>query len=170
MLKFIYIIFHVQCSVSCGGDGVQSRRVTCEQGSTHILQDTLCNSTERPLVRQACNNGPCQSKRRWRVDPWQSVRRNRWYERYNKMLQERRYREQLRIRNQVMEGYQSQIRDRNRQDYQSQIRDRNNQGYQSQDRDRNHQGYLNQSRDRNRENYDRRNYWANLYRQRRRQF
>ncbi|XP_078339581.1 A disintegrin and metalloproteinase with thrombospondin motifs 9-like isoform X1 [Crassostrea virginica] len=61
-----------QCSVSCGGDGVQSRRVTCEQGSTHILQDSLCNSTERPLVRQACNNGPCQSKRRWRVDPWQS--------------------------------------------------------------------------------------------------
>ena len=146
MLTFIYIIFHVQCSVSCGGDGVQSRRVTCEQGSTHILQDTLCNGTQRPLVRQACNNGPCQSKRCWRVDPWQSVRRSRWYERYNKMLQERQYREQLRIRNQVREGFQSQIRDRN------------------------HQGYLNQSRDRNRENYDRRNYWANLYRQRRRQF
>ncbi|XP_011434412.3 A disintegrin and metalloproteinase with thrombospondin motifs 9 isoform X1 [Magallana gigas] len=61
-----------QCSVTCGGDGVQSRRVTCEQGNTRILQDSMCNSTQRPIVRQACNNGPCKTKRRWKVDPWQS--------------------------------------------------------------------------------------------------
>lgn len=89
-----------QCSVTCGGDGVQSRRVTCEQGNTHILQDSMCNSTQRPIVRQACNNGPCKTKRRWKVDPWQSVRRNRWYDRYYKMLRDRQYLEQLRIQNQ----------------------------------------------------------------------
>ncbi|XP_055999244.1 A disintegrin and metalloproteinase with thrombospondin motifs 9-like [Ostrea edulis] len=61
-----------QCSVTCGGDGIQSRRVTCEMGNTRIVQDFICNSTRRPVVRQACNNGPCQTKRRWKVNPWQS--------------------------------------------------------------------------------------------------
>ncbi|KAK3102112.1 hypothetical protein FSP39_008871 [Pinctada imbricata] len=60
-----------KCSITCGKDGYQSRRVLCQAGQ-QILADRHCNNTQRPADRQACNTGPCKTVRRWRVPQWSS--------------------------------------------------------------------------------------------------
>ena len=80
-------IFNFQCSVSCGRDGVQNRRVLCQLLNGHVLSDGQCNMTVRPSHKQLCNNGPCSTKRRWRISQWTSVRYRSWYYKYYQYLQ-----------------------------------------------------------------------------------
>ncbi|CAC5409850.1 A disintegrin and metalloproteinase with thrombospondin motifs 4 [Mytilus coruscus] len=61
-----------ECSVSCGQDGIQTRRVLCQLPNGHVLSDGQCNMTVRPSYKQLCNKGPCSTKRRWRISQWSS--------------------------------------------------------------------------------------------------
>ncbi|KAJ8302105.1 hypothetical protein KUTeg_021092 [Tegillarca granosa] len=60
-----------ECSRSCGGDGIQSRRVLCQMVNGRVLPDRMCDITVRPVDRKLCNNGTCHtSRRRWHVPAW----------------------------------------------------------------------------------------------------
>ncbi|XP_062522406.1 A disintegrin and metalloproteinase with thrombospondin motifs 9-like isoform X2 [Corticium candelabrum] len=48
-----------QCSVTCG-NGVQKRSVDCMSGD-HVVSDSYCRSTSKPLGSQQCTNSPCDS-------------------------------------------------------------------------------------------------------------
>ncbi|KAJ8301217.1 hypothetical protein KUTeg_020204 [Tegillarca granosa] len=64
-----------ECSRSCGGDGIQSRRVLCQMVNGRVLPDRMCDITVRPVDRKLCNNGTCHtSRRRWHVPAWSPVR------------------------------------------------------------------------------------------------
>ncbi|XP_021356963.1 A disintegrin and metalloproteinase with thrombospondin motifs 9-like [Mizuhopecten yessoensis] len=58
-----------QCSVTCGKDGEQSRRVLC-QLDDQTMSNSLCNMTTMPPNRRLCNNGLCSTRRRWYIAPW----------------------------------------------------------------------------------------------------
>lgn len=63
------------CSVPCGDNGTQSRKVYCEQvianGIASIVDDQKCSNVKKPSLEQPCNQGvECPL---WHTGPWTPV-------------------------------------------------------------------------------------------------
>lgn len=46
------------CSKPCGG-GKQYRKVTCNDINGNIVDDSMCDKTEKPVSERDCNTQPC---------------------------------------------------------------------------------------------------------------
>ena len=61
----------MQCKGTCSL-AEQSRRVWCAGLSNDLLDDSKCNSTNRPIVSQPCDLEGCGP--RWQTYEWSEVR------------------------------------------------------------------------------------------------
>ena len=64
------------CSLTCGGEGVQHRNITCRHvtnsGQEEVAAERLCLFEEKPPQRRACRSPACPG--RWRSGPWSKVK------------------------------------------------------------------------------------------------
>uniref|UniRef100_H3ALS1 Papilin, proteoglycan like sulfated glycoprotein n=1 Tax=Latimeria chalumnae TaxID=7897 RepID=H3ALS1_LATCH len=60
----------LECSVTCGENGVQTRTVTCSSGLGSSLQDFACPPQLKPPATQACVFQPCVQIISWHIGAW----------------------------------------------------------------------------------------------------